>query len=65
MTLLKTPHRAPQSLHNGLASAATPPFHRLPVRRGPFNFSRVASSVTDNFGNLDNLSRVAPEQEKE
>jgi hypothetical protein len=28
-------------------------------------FSRVASSVTDNFGNRDNLGRGAPEQEKE
>jgi hypothetical protein len=31
----------------------------------PSSFSRVASSVTDNFGDRDNLSRGAPEQEKE
>ncbi len=31
----------------------------------PSSFARVTSSVTDNFGNLDNLSRGAPEQEKE
>jgi hypothetical protein len=28
-------------------------------------FSRVAATVTDNFGNRDNLGRGASEQEKE
>ncbi len=31
----------------------------------PSPLARVASSVTDNFGNRDNLSRGASEQEKE
>jgi hypothetical protein len=31
----------------------------------PSPLARVASSVTDNFGNLDNLGRGASEQEKE
>jgi hypothetical protein len=43
MTLLKTPHHAPQSLQNELASAATPPFHKVPVRRGPFNYLALLS----------------------
>jgi hypothetical protein len=59
MTLLKTPHRAPQSLHNGLASAATPPFHKLPVRRGPFNCLALLSCERERAVGVENGEVVA------
>jgi hypothetical protein len=59
MTLLKTPHRAPQSLQNGLASAATPPFHRLPVRRGPFNCLALLSCERERAVGVENGAVVA------
>ena len=59
MTLLKTPHRAPQSLQNGLASAATPPFHKVPVRRGPFNYLALLSCERERAVGLENGEVVA------
>jgi hypothetical protein len=54
MSLPKTPHRAPQSLQNGLASAATPPFHKLPVRRGPFNCLALLCCERERAGGVEN-----------
>ncbi len=58
MTLLKTPHRAPQSLQNGLASAATPPFHKLPVRRGLFNYLALLSCERERAVGVENSKAV-------
>jgi hypothetical protein len=58
MSLLKTPHRAPQSLQNGLASAATPPFHKLPVRRGPFNCLALLSCERERAVGVENGGAV-------
>ena len=59
MTLQKTPHRAPQSLQNGLASAATPPFHKLPVRRDPFNCLALLSCERERAVRVENGEMVA------
>ena len=58
MSVLKTPHRAPQSLQNGLASAATPPFHKVPVRRGPFNYLALLSCERERAVGVENGEAV-------
>ena len=58
MTVLKTPHRAPQSLQNGLASTATPPFHKVPVRRGPFNYLALLSCERERAVGVENGEAV-------
>jgi hypothetical protein len=58
MTVKKTPHRAPQSLQNGLASAATPPFHEVPVRRGPFNYLALLSRERERAVGVENGETV-------
>ncbi len=58
MSLPKTPHRAPQSLQNGLASSATPPFHKLPVRRGPFNCLALLSCERERAVGVENGEAV-------
>ena len=58
MTVLKTPHRAPQSLQNRLASAATPPFHKVPVRRGLFNYLALLSWERERAVGVENSKAV-------
>jgi hypothetical protein len=58
MTAPKTPHRAPQSLQYGLASAAAPPFHEVPVRRGLFNYLALLSRERERAVGVENGEAV-------